>query len=140
MVISQFTGDPTSGVMAAASTRVSRSVHSSLKERAGVKHVLTLSGSWSLRLGLPLTSSFLSCLEREFPLGCFADVVAGCGTAVLQSWRPAGAGLAGFRRAGWLGGPRADVPESAAHAGRGEPPGRGGPFPGTAQVISQLRL
>ena len=83
------------------------------------------------------TCSFLPCLESGFSLGCLADVVAGCGAAVLRTRRAAGAGLAGFRRTGWLSGLRADVPESAAHAGGGEPPGRGGPFPGAAQVISQ---
>jgi hypothetical protein len=66
-----------------------------------------------------------------------ADLVAGCGPAVLRPWRPPGARLAWFRRAGGLGGRRADVPEPAADAGRGEPPGLGGLLPGQAQVIIQ---
>jgi hypothetical protein len=36
-----------------------------------------------------------------------------------------------------MGDRRADVPEPAADAGRGQPPGRGWPFPGQAQVVSE---
>jgi len=63
--------------------------------------------------------------------------VAGCGAAVLRSGRPSGAGLAGFRRTGRAGQPRADVPKPAADPGRGQPARRGGPLPGQAQAIGQ---
>src|ERR1700685_2034850 len=84
-----------------------------------------------------LTCLFAPGLERAFPLGCFPYVVAGCRTPVLGSWRASWAGFAGFRCTGWAGGGRGGVPESPAGPGGGEPAGRGGPFPGQAQVVSQ---
>ena len=60
--------------------------------------------------------------------------MAWCQVAVLRAWRASGAGLAGFRRAGWAVSLRADVPEPAADAGRGQPPGGCGAFPWQAQV------
>src|SRR6266542_2075159 len=51
-------------------------------------------------LACRLTCVFAVCLERGFPLCGFADVVAGCGSAVARPRRPAGAGLAGFWRPG----------------------------------------
>src|SRR5438552_14997702 len=83
-------------------------------------------GTIALALACRLTCAFALCLEREFPLGGFAHVVAGRWAAVLRSWRAAGAGLAGFRRTGRAGQGRADVPEPAADPGRGEPPGGAG--------------
>ena len=84
-----------------------------------------------------LTCAFASCLERAVPLRRLPHVVAGCRAAVLRPWRAAGAGLAGFRCAGQAGQGRVDVPEPPADPGRGQPPGRGGPFPGQAQVRRQ---
>ncbi len=66
-----------------------------------------------------------------------AHVVASCRAAVLGAGWPPRAGLARFWRTGRTAGERADVPETPAHPGRSEPPGRGGPFPGTAQVGGQ---
>ena len=43
--------------------------------------------------------------------------------AVLGAERASGAGLAGFRRAGWAGCLRADAAKSAADPGRGQPLG-----------------
>src|SRR4249920_4193322 len=57
--------------------------------------------------------------------------------AVLRAWRAAGTGLSGFWRTGRAGQGRADVPESPADPGWGQPARRGGPFPGQAQVIGQ---
>jgi hypothetical protein len=64
-------------------------------------------------------------------------VVAGRGPPVLRAGWPYGAGFAGFRCTGWGAGLRADVPESPADPGGGEPARRGGPFPGQAQVGGQ---
>ena len=66
-----------------------------------------------------------------------AHVVASCRAVVLGAGWPPGAGLARFWRTGRTGSDRADVPETPAHPGRGEPPGRGGPFPRAAQVGGQ---
>src|SRR5215471_10214413 len=76
-----------------------------------------------------LTCAFAPCSEREFPLRRFSHVMAWCQVAVLRAGRSARAGLARFRRAGGLGGLRADVPKPAADPGRGQPARRGGPFP-----------
>src|SRR6266571_3932548 len=88
-------------------------------------------------LACRLTCAFVLCLEGECPSGGFPHVVAGCGVPVFRPWRPAGPGLAGFRRTGRAGGRRADVSKPPADAGRGEPPGWGGAFPGQAQVVGQ---
>src|SRR5450755_3459607 len=63
--------------------------------------------------------------------------MAGRGSAVFRSWRPPGAGFAGFRCTGWLGRRRADVPKPPADARWGQPPWRGGSFPGAAQVSGE---
>src|SRR5205814_7921024 len=81
-----------------------------------------------------LTCVFAFGLECTFPYEGLSHVVAGRGAAVRRSGWPARAGLAGFWRTGQAGQGRADVPESAADPGRGEPAGRGGPFPGQPQV------
>src|SRR6516225_906007 len=81
-------------------------------------------------LACRLTCAFAVCLEGEFPFCRFPHVMMWCRVAVLRPWRPARAGFAGFRRTGGLGGLRADVPEPAADAGRGEPARRSGSFPG----------
>src|SRR5215471_1784994 len=84
----------------------------------------------------------LTCLLRAADVGrvvaasSFHVVTAGR-VAVLGSGWAAGAGLAGFRRAGWGGCCDAEAAKSAADSGGGEPPGRGGPFPRQAQVVSQ---
>ena len=52
-----------------------------------------------------------------------------------RAWPPAqGPGLPAFGAMAWLEHLRADIPEPAADAGRGQPPGRCGAFPGQAQV------
>ena len=86
---------------------------------------------------LRLTCTFAPCLERELPFRRLAHVVAGCKAAVLRAWRVPGAGLAGFRRTGGLGGRRADVPKPAADPGRGQSPRWRWPFPGAAQVSGE---
>src|SRR6266487_6893444 len=57
-------------------------------------------GSALLRLACRLTCAFAPCRERGITFRRLAHVVAGCGSAVLGSWRPSGAGLAGFRCTG----------------------------------------
>jgi hypothetical protein len=84
-----------------------------------------------------LTCAFAPCFERSFSSGGFPRVMAGCGAAVLRSWGPSGAGLAGFWCTGQAGQGRADVPESAADPGGGEPSRRGRAFPGQAQVVGE---
>src|ERR1022692_3172317 len=84
----------------------------------------------------------LTCLLAESFAGCgfllvLAHVMVRGGAAVPGSGWPSGAGFAGFRRTGRAGQVRADVPESSADPGGGEPAGRGGPFPGQAQVGGQ---
>jgi putative transposase len=85
-------------------------------------------------LAFRLTRTLVPCFEGAFSSGGFPHVVAGRWAAVLRAWRPAGPGIAGFRHTGRAGQGRADVPESAADPGRGQPAWRGGPFPGQAQV------
>src|SRR6266571_6655455 len=80
---------------------------------------------------------FAPCLEGELAFGRFADVVAGCGAAVLRPGRASWAGLAGFWCTGRVGDGRADVPKPPADAGRGEPARRRGAFPGQAQVVGE---
>src|SRR6266702_7349686 len=81
-------------------------------------------------LACRLTCMFAPCLEGELAFGRFADVVAGCGAAVLRPGRASWAGLAGFWCTGRVGDGRADVPKPPADAGRGEPARRRGAFPG----------
>jgi hypothetical protein len=60
--------------------------------------------------------------------------MAGGGAPVLRSWRAAGSGFAGFRRAGQAGQRLADVPEPSPDPGRGQAAGRAGPLPGQPEV------
>ena len=64
--------------------------------------------------------------------------MAGGRAAVGRSGRAAGAGFAGFRRAGQIRECLADVAEPAADPGGGEPAGRAGPLPGQPQVGGQV--
>src|SRR6266508_5121867 len=61
----------------------------------------------------------------------------GCGTAVGRTGWPSRAGLAGFWCTGWAGGLRADVPEPSPDPGRGEPTGRSGSLPWSAQIAGE---
>ncbi len=76
-------------------------------------------------------------LQSEFSLDGLADVVALCGPAVEGTGWPPGTGFAGFRRTGWAGGRRADVPEPPPDPGGGEPACSGRAFPGLAQILGQ---
>jgi hypothetical protein len=60
--------------------------------------------------------------------------MAGARTSVLRPGRAAGAGLAGFRRAGQTGQRLADAAEPAADPGGGQAARRAGLLPGQAQV------
>ena len=60
--------------------------------------------------------------------------VRGGGSSILAGGRGRACRVSVHRPAGQG---RADVPKPAADPGRGEPPGRGGPFPGQAQVSGQ---
>src|SRR5438128_6976705 len=84
----------------------------------------------------------LSCLpesggECGLAFDRFPDVVMGCGTAVGRTGWPSRAGLAGFWCTGWAGGLRAEVPEPSPDPGRGEPTGRGGSLPWSAQIAGE---
>jgi hypothetical protein len=68
----------------------------------------------------------------------FAHVVAGGRAAVLRSWRAAGAGFAGFRRAGQIWECLADAAEPAADPGGGQPASRAGALPGQPQVGGEV--
>jgi hypothetical protein len=77
-------------------------------------------------------------LQSEFSLDGLADVVALCGPAVEGTGWPPGTGFAGFRRTGWTGDLRPDVPEPPPDPGGGEPACSGGrAFPGLAQILGQ---
>ncbi len=87
--------------------------------------------AWYLTL---LPARFLAGLVS---LGGLAHVVAGGRAVVLRSGRAAGAGFAGFRRAGQSGQCLADVPEPAADPCGGQPAGRAGPLPGQPDIGGQ---
>ena len=91
-------------------------------------------------------AGFLACCLTLLPAGFLlgfvsfdglAHVVADRRVPVLRSGRAAGAGFAGFRRAGQAGQCLADVPEPAADPGGGQPAGRAGPLPGQPEVGSE---
>ncbi len=66
-------------------TRGRHPIHRDMISPAGLGDVTAGLAASVVPLGLAcrLTCVFALCLEREFSLGCFSHVVAGCGVAVL---------------------------------------------------------
>lgn len=94
----------------------------------------TLKADPDLVFYLPGSSRIADGLEGVGAFDGLADVVAGCPVFVLGAGWLSGADTSGLGNTGQAGKAGADVPESTADPGRGEPAGGGGFLPGPAEV------
>jgi len=100
--------------------------------------LLVLQQAGLIKLNLAFNHLPSAVLRGRVRFGAFSDEVVLGGAGVFRSCWAAGAGSAGFRCAGREWHRRADARKPSANPGRGQPVRRGGPFPGSAEVLGQV--